>query len=112
MPQVSVVIPVFRVRQFMERCAVSLFSQTLEDIEYIFVDDCSPDDSIDILRSVLSRFPARIPQTRIERMPVNSGLAAVRKKGLKLATGDYVRRRLTWSSVTSKSGTGRRRYGP
>lgn len=46
MPQVSVVIPVFRVRPFMERCAVSLFAQTLEDIEYIFVDDCSPDDSI------------------------------------------------------------------
>ena len=90
MPQVSVIIPVFRVQPFMERCAVSLFSQTLEDIEYIFVDDCSPDDSIAILRSVLSRFPARILQTRIERMPVNSGLAAVRKKGLKLATGDYI----------------------
>lgn len=90
MPQVSVIVPVYRVREYMERCAVSLFSQTLEDIEYIFVDDCSPDDSIAILRGVLARFPARIPQTRIETMPVNSGLAAVRKKGLKLASGAYV----------------------
>lgn len=90
MPQVSVIVPVYRVQEYMERCAVSLFSQTQEDIEYIFVDDCSPDGSIAILRSVLDRFPARIPQTRIERMPVNSGLAAVRKKGLKLASGEYV----------------------
>jgi len=90
MPQVSVVIPVYRVEQYIERCAVSLFSQTLEDMEFIFIDDCSPDRSMEILRNVLSRFPARIPQTRLEAMPVNSGLAAVRKKGLGLASGDCV----------------------
>lgn len=90
MPKVSVIIPVFRVEEYISRCARSLFGQTLDDIEYIFVDDCSPDNSIAILKNVLSEFPARIPQSRIERMPVNSGLAVVRKKGLKMAIGDYV----------------------
>ena len=90
MPKVSVVIPVYRVEAYMERCAVSLFSQTLEDMEFIFVDDGSPDRSMDILREVLQRYPDRIPQTRLEAMPVHSGLAAVRKKGLLTASGDFV----------------------
>ena len=48
MPKVSVVIPVYGVEKFIERCAISLFEQTLDNIEYIFVDDCSPDNSINI----------------------------------------------------------------
>jgi len=90
MPCVSVVIPVFKAEPYIERCAVSLFSQTLDDVEYIFVDDCSPDRSMNILREVLSRYPARILQTRIERTPVNSGPAYTRNLGLKLASGDYI----------------------
>ena len=46
MPKVSVIIPVYGVEKYIERCARSLFEQTLDDIEYIFVDDCSPDNSI------------------------------------------------------------------
>ena len=49
MPAVSVIIPVYKVERYIERCARSLFSQTLEDIEYIFVNDCSPDRSVEIL---------------------------------------------------------------
>ena len=61
MPKVSVVIPVYRVEAYMERCAVSLFSQTLEDMEFIFVDDGSPDRSMDILREVLQATTAAWP---------------------------------------------------
>lgn len=43
MSKVSVIIPIFRVEKFIERCAFSLFEQTLDSIEYIFVDDtCKP----------------------------------------------------------------------
>ena len=42
MPKVSVIVPVYNVAQYIERCARSLFEQTLEDIEYIFVDDKTP----------------------------------------------------------------------
>lgn len=42
MPKVSVIIPVYGAEKYIERCARSLFGQTLDDVEYIFVDDCTP----------------------------------------------------------------------
>lgn len=53
LPKVSIIIPVYNVEAYIERCARSLFEQTLDEIEYIFVDDCSPDKSIEILSNVL-----------------------------------------------------------
>ena len=40
-PKVSIIVPIYRVEEYIERCAESLFAQTFDDIEYIFVDDCS-----------------------------------------------------------------------
>ena len=90
MPKVSVIIPVFGVERYIERCARSLFEQTLDDIEYLFIDDCSPDRSIEILKSVLDEYPNRRSQVTIHRMAQNSGQAAVRKWGILNATGDYL----------------------
>ena len=88
--KVSVIIPVFNVRNFIERCARSLFEQTLEDIEYIFVDDASPDDSIAILKACLERYPERKEQVTILRHEENKGLTAARNTGLEYATGEYI----------------------
>ena len=74
----------------MARCARSLFGQTLEDIEYIFVDDCSPDRSIEIVKEVLADYPARKGQVHFVRTPRNGGLARARVFGLKYAKGDYI----------------------
>lgn len=90
MPKVSVIIPVYKAETTIERCAVKLFEQTLEDIEYIFIDDCSPDKSMQILDIVMSRYPERIKQSQIVHMPVNSGVAKVRNKGMSLAKGDFI----------------------
>lgn len=94
MPKVSVIVPVYGVEKYIERCARSLFEQTLDDIEFIFVDDCTPDHSIEILKSVIEKYRLRFTEkkydVRIVRMPTNSGLAAVRRHGIQLATGDYV----------------------
>lgn len=91
MPSVSVIIPVFGVEPYIARCVRSLFGQTLQDMEFIFIDDCSPDKSIDIMRDVLEKeFPERIPQVRVFRMPHNSGQAKVRMQGISMATGEYV----------------------
>ena len=90
MPAVSVIIPVYQVEPYMARCARSLFGQTLEDIEFLFIDDCSPDRSIDVMREVLAEFPARKEQVTVYRMPRNSGQAAVRMQGIALARGEYV----------------------
>lgn len=89
-PKVSVIIPVYGVEKYIERCAESLFCQTLDEIEFIFVNDCTLDRSIDILKEVLLRYPNRINQTRIIDMPHNSGQAKVRKTGILAAKGEFV----------------------
>lgn len=90
MPKVSVIVPIYGVEKYIERCARSLFEQTLDDIEYLFIDDCTPDRSIEILQKVLEEYPQRKPQVTIHRMEQNSGQAAVRKWGMQNATGEYV----------------------
>lgn len=94
MPKVSVIIPVYGVEKYIERCARSLFEQTLDDIEYIFVDDCSPDKSIAILENIIKEYQPRLNKehknVRIEKMSQNSGLPNVRRYGIKLATGDFI----------------------
>lgn len=88
MSKVSVIVPVYNVGRFVRRCAESLLSQTLQDIEVIFVDDCSPDDSADIIREVISMHPER--DARIVSHPENRGLPGARNTGLALARGEYV----------------------
>lgn len=90
MVKVSVVIPVYGVEKYIERCAKSLFEQTLTDIEYIFVDDCSPDSSLSKLESLLEKYPLRAKQTKIIRLSKNGGLAAARKVGVRYSSGEYV----------------------
>ena len=76
--------------KFIEQCARSLFAQTMNELEFIFIDDCTPDNSIAIIEKVLTRFPHRISQTRIVSMAENSGIAAVRRYGISIATGEYI----------------------
>lgn len=94
MIKVSVIVPVYGVEDFIERCAESLFRQTLDDMEFVFVDDCTKDRSMEVLQEVIERHRASFEEkrwtVRTERMEVNSGLPAVRKRGVELAQGEYV----------------------
>lgn len=90
MVKVSVIVPIYNVEKYIEDCAKSLFQQTLNDIEYIFVNDCTPDNSIKILKEVLDAYPERKNQVKIVNLEVNSGQAAVRKRGISEATGEFV----------------------
>lgn len=89
-PKVSIIVPVFRAEIYIERCIRTLFTQTLDDIEYIFVDDCSPDNSIDTILGILEEYPERKPQVKIVRHKCNQGVAAARQHGMESATGDYI----------------------
>ena len=70
--KISVIIPVYKAEKFISRCAESLFSQSLDGIEFIFVDDCTPDNSIEILKSVAGRYENSDNRIKIVRMPVKS----------------------------------------
>lgn len=89
--KVSVIIPVYGVERYIERCARSLFSQTMRDgIEFIFVDDCTPDRSIEILLNTLKEYPDRDTQITLLKHSVNKGLAVTRKTGVREARGEYI----------------------
>lgn len=88
--KVSVIIPVYRVEKFIEKCAASLFSQTLDDVEFIFVDDASPDNSMAVLEECIQQYPQRKAQIRMLTHKENKGLPAARNTGLAAASGEYV----------------------
>lgn len=89
MPKVSVIVPVYNTELYVERAIVSLMEQTLYDIQIIIIDDGSNDDSLNIIKQVIERYPCREDQvTLISRE--NRGIAATRNQGLELAIADYV----------------------
>ena len=90
-PLVSVIVPVYGVEHFIGRCAESLMCQTLrEGVEFIFVDDATPDGSMQVLQEVLDRYPERQEQVSILHHEVNQGLPSARNTGLIAARGEYV----------------------
>ena len=90
MPKISVIIPVYNVEKYIEQCVRSLFEQTLDDIEYIFIDDCSPDNSMDIMRTVLKEYPHRQDQVIEIIHSQNQGQAGARTSGMKAMTGNHM----------------------
>ncbi|MBQ8806705.1 MAG: glycosyltransferase family 2 protein [Bacteroidaceae bacterium] len=88
--KVSVIIPIYKVEAFIEICVTTLMEQTLQEVEYIFVDDATPDGSIQILKEVVARYPERKEQVRIVHHEGNKGLPAARNTGMELATGEYI----------------------
>lgn len=89
-PKVSVVIPVYNAEPYMEKCVRSLFDQTLEGLEFIFVDDCTPDNSIEVMQRVLDEYPHRLPQVKVIHHETNQGVGQTRQDGIDAATGEYI----------------------
>ena len=90
MPKISIIIPVFGVEKYIEKCARSLFEQSLDDIEYIFVNDCTKDGSIDILKKVMKDYPRCCHQVSILHHKTNQGLPTARQTGIEHASGEYI----------------------
>ncbi|MGN0229270.1 MAG: glycosyltransferase family 2 protein [Muribaculaceae bacterium] len=90
MPKVSVIIAVYGAEKYIEKCARSLFEQTLDDIEYIFVDDCTPDKSMEVLESVIAEYPYRKSQVKIIHNQANLKLGSTRRVGFIAASGEYI----------------------
>jgi len=91
-PKVSILVPVYNVSLYIERCLYSLFNQTFKDIEYIFVDDASPDDSMVKVKQIIEKIKSENKhlKTKIISHNTNLGLASTRISALKAATGNYI----------------------
>ena len=87
---VSILVPIYGVEKYIRRCAISLFEQTYLNIEYIFVNDCTNDDSIIILENVINQYPNRQSQIKIIQHETNKGLGEARNTAVAAANGDYL----------------------
>lgn len=85
MPIVSVVVPVYKVERYLERCVQSIRNQSLRDIEIILVDDGSP-DNCPMLCDQYAALDSRIKVIHKE----NGGLSSARNAGMKIASGKYI----------------------
>jgi glycosyltransferase involved in cell wall biosynthesis len=88
--KVSVVIPVYGVEKYIKRCAEALFKQTIKEIEFVFVDDSTKDNSIDILNEVINLYPNRRDDIKVVHHNQNRGLPQARKTGILYCTGEYI----------------------
>lgn len=84
-PCISVIVPVYNTEAYIGKCLDSLVSQTMREIEFILVDDCGTDRSMDIVR----RYAAEDARIRILEGTENTGVAQARNRGMETARGEY-----------------------
>lgn len=90
LPLVTIIIPVYNAEKYIERCAKSVFMQSYTNLEIIFVDDCSTDSSMNILRQLIRDEIQLKDRVVLVTHDVNKGSACTRSTGLKASHGDYV----------------------
>lgn len=86
--KISIIVPVYNVGQYIEKCLDSIRQQTYKNIEVVFVDDCGTDNSISLIKEYITSHP--FPKNRIVAHDHNRGLSAARNTGLDVAKGEYV----------------------
>jgi len=87
---VSILVPIFNVEKYIGKCAESLFLQTYRNIEYVFVDDCCQDRSIEVLEGVIRNHGIPADRYSIVRHSQNEGIAVSRADCIAHARGEYV----------------------
>ena len=84
--KVSVIVPVYKVEQYLRQCMDSLVGQTLQEIEIVAVNDGSPDNSLQILEEYQIKYPQKVRVFSIE----NQGVSHARNYGFSLSRGEYI----------------------
>lgn len=88
MTKVSIIVPLYNVAPYVEKCMESIAAQGHSDLEVIFVDDCGTDTTMEMVGEYLASNP--FPEHRTIRHERNRGLSAARNTGLDASIGDYV----------------------
>ena len=86
MIKVSVIVPIYNVEPYLKRCLDCLVNQTLKDVEFILIDDCSTDNSLAIARE----YAQNDKRINLIELKQNQGAAVARNKGLEVAKGEYL----------------------
>ena len=85
MVKISVIVPVYNVEKYLDKCLNSLVNQTLKDIEIIVINDGSPDNSQTIIECYSKKYSN--VKSYVKR---NGGISDARNYGLKYASGEYI----------------------
>ena len=85
-PEISVIVPVYNVEEYLPQCLDSILSSTFGDLEVILVDDRGTDNS----RTICEEYAAKDKRVKIVTNPHNMGLSASRNNGLDVACGKYI----------------------
>ena len=88
--QVSILMPVYKVEQYIEKTLDSIFTQTYPYLDYVFVNDCSPDNSLQVLEDTIKKHNIEADRYAIINHVQNEGIAVSRADCLVNAKGDYV----------------------
>ncbi len=88
--RISLIVPIYGVERYIGRFAESVFSQTYQDIQFIFVNDGTKDRSMDILRQLIEERYAHLKPRILIIDKENGGLPSARKAGLDVAEGEYI----------------------
>ena len=85
MPEISVIVPVYKVEEYIDECIESIITQVFNDFELILVDDGSPDHCGDICE----KYAAQDRRIKVIHQE-NKGLSGARNAGLEIASGNYI----------------------
>lgn len=86
---VSIIIPIYNVAPYIEACLNSVYNQTYPDIEVVLVNDCTPDNSIDVAAPVIQKLQTKYSVQLVEHA-CNSGLSAARNSGVRASSGTWL----------------------
>ena len=86
-PAISIIIPVYNVEKYLRKCLDSCINQTFKDIEIIVVNDCSPDNSAEIMKEYEQKYPDIVRCIYLDK---NIKLGGARNKGVEIARGEYI----------------------
>jgi len=86
--KVSILVPFYNVEKYVSRCVESLFTQTYQNLEYVFVNDCTPDNSMEVINEYIQKFGVT-DKCKMIVHETNMGISASRNDCLDNMTGDY-----------------------
>ena len=85
-PKISVITPIYKTEQYLDKCLTALVNQTLPDIEFVWVDNGASDEC----RNIIAKYADKHQHIKVVHLLQNKGYGGAMNAGLEVATGDYI----------------------
>ena len=85
-PKISVITPIYKTEQYLDKCLTALVNQTLPDIEFVWIDNGASDEC----RNIIAKYADKHQHIKVVHLLQNKGYGGAMNAGLEVATGDYI----------------------